>query len=255
MNFIPFQWSLLFLSIIFLHQGCRSVSPNSSNLPISHARLDSLLSQYVSEDGRVDYRGLQQDSLRLNQYLDLVSHNPPNNRWSQPERLAYWLNSYNAFTLQLVIRHYPVTSIKDIGKGLTIPFVNTVWDIPFIQIGEKTIDLNNLEHSVLRKEFDDPRIHFAIVCASKSCPYLRAEAYHPSFLDQQLEDQAIRFINDGIRNQVTGSNVYISKIFKWYKGDFTKKTGLIDFLNQYSKVAIPDHAEIKFLEYDWSLNE
>lgn len=237
--------------------GCKTIKvSNPDSHPVSHQIWDEQLHQYVNDQGEVDYANWVKDSSRLNEYLHLLEQNAPNSRhWTSQQRLAYWINAYNAYTIQIVLRHYPVNSIKDIATGLNIPFVSTVWDIKFIHIAGKDLDLNNLEHSVLRKQFDEPRIHFAIVCASKSCPYLRNEAYDDAIIEQQLDDQARRFINDGLRNIVTSKSVQLSKIFKWYGGDFTKKTGLTEYLNKYSNVQISNDATIEYLEYDWSLNE
>ncbi|MCK5368247.1 MAG: DUF547 domain-containing protein, partial [Cyclobacteriaceae bacterium] len=167
----------------------------------------------------------------------------------------YWINAYNAFTVKLIIDHYPLESIKDIGSAIQIPFVNSPWDIKFIEINGKKLDLNNIEHSILRKKFDEPRIHFAINCASFSCPKLRREAYVANNLDVQLEKQAIQFINDLERNSISGSHAEVSKIFSWFKGDFTKEGSLVDFLNQYSNTEIGKESKISYMNYNWALNE
>lgn len=224
--------------------------------PVSHEIWSELLGKYVNEQGKVNYKGFQQDSTKLNEYLTLLSKNPPNSKnWTENERLAYWINAYNAFTIQIVARHYPVASIRDISQGLNIPFVSTTWDIKFIQIGDERIDLNNIEHSVIRERFAEPRIHFALVCAASSCPFLRYEAFTGDSLDAQLTDQAQRFINNSQRNKISPDAVMLSKIFKWYKGDFTRNQSLIDYVNKYANTKINKEAAIDFLEYDWSLNE
>ncbi|RDC63150.1 DUF547 domain-containing protein [Adhaeribacter pallidiroseus] len=223
--------------------------------PVSHQLFSNILHKYVTPNGQVNYRGLLLDTLALNQYLQLLSRNPPANTWSTPEKLAYWLNAYNAFTLQLVLRHYPVKSIKDIGSKIHIPFVNTCWDISFIPIGAKRLSLNEIEHQILRKTFKEPRIHFAIVCASVSCPKLRNEAYSAANLHQQLEDQARTFINDPSRNQIRPHKIKISKIFSWFTADFTHNGPLIQYLNRYSTVQIKANAQVSNLDYNWRLNE
>ena len=129
------------------------------------------------------------------------------------------------------------------------------WDIKFIEINGKKLDLNNIEHSILRKKFDEPRIHFAINCASFSCPKLRREAYEAHQLNAQLQEQAVDFINDPQRNIIKEDQVEISKIFSWFKGDFTKDGSLKDFLNQYAKITIDEDVKISHLTYDWSLND
>lgn len=223
---------------------------------ISHQEWDELLRANVSETGFVDYQGFVADSVKLRGYLNMLSDNPPAKNWSDAEEMAYWINAYNAFTVDIVMRHYPVKSIKDIGPKRTIPFVNTVWDIKFIRIGDEMFDLNNLEHAKLRKQFRDPRIHFAVNCASYSCPPLRNEAYVGARLDEQLNEQGRIFINDGFRNIISEQSLQLSKIFSWYKMDFTdKNTSLKEYLAPFSKVKFDPEAEVSHLDYDWSLNE
>lgn len=241
-----------FLVVLIANCG-RQMYPSESR-PISHEHWDSLLREYVSSDGLVDYRGFKKDSLRFGAYLEqLRTHHPNPKNWSEEEQLAYWINAYNAFTIELVLKHYPVKSIKDIRRG--IPFINSVWDISFIEIEDAEYDLNNIEHGILRKHFSEPRIHFAIVCASASCPPLRPEAYTPAKLEQQLNEQARIFINDPARNRLSPQRIEISKIFYWFKGDFTEVGSLIDYLNRYAEVEIAKDAKKDFLDYDWSLNE
>lgn len=223
--------------------------------PVPHTRLTALLKKHVSPAGEVNYKGIVKDSVQLNQYLKLLSANPPQKSWSRDDQLAYWINAYNAFTLQLIIRNYPLKSIKDIGSKVKIPFVNTPWDIKFIRIGNEEYDLNNIEHGILREKFKEPRIHFAIVCASVSCPRLLNEAYEGQKVQQQLEAQARDFINDKSRNKIAPNAAQLSQIFNWFRGDFTRQGTLTEFLNRYSSVKINKNARITYLEYNWGLNE
>ena len=230
---------------------------NSTSEPINHQTWDALLKKHVSAEGKVDYAGFKEDAAELDAYLKLLSDNHPNEvNWSENERLAYWINAYNAFTVKLIVDNYPVKSIKEIGKGPNIPFVNTPWDIKFIKIEGQTYDLNNIEHGILRKHFNEPRIHFAVNCASVSCPNLRNEAFIASRLDEQLSDSARQFLADSGKNKLRPNKAELSKIFDWFKGDFTKNgQSLIQFLNQYAPVTLNPDAEISHLKYDWSLNE
>jgi hypothetical protein len=239
--------SWLLLGIFYSHQVQAD--------PVPHAPLTALLKKHVAADGQVNYKGIIRDSLQLNQYLKQLSDNPPQNKWSREDQLAYWINAYNAFTLQLIIRNYPLKSIKDIGSKVKIPFVNTPWDIKFVRIGKEKFDLNNIEHSILRGKFKEPRIHFAIVCASVSCPRLLNEAYTGSRVNQQLEEQARDFINDKSRNKVTANAAQLSQIFNWFRGDFTRNGTLTEFINKYSRIKINKNARITYLDYDWGLNE
>ncbi len=240
----------------FLFQQCSSTTFIGSGKAPSHEIWNALLKKNVTPDGKVNYKEFIKDSVKLNKYLKLLTDNPPNEKtWSANEQKAFWINAYNAYTVKLITKYYPIKSIKDIGSSIQIPFVNTPWDVKFIFIGKEKMDLNNIEHGQLRKKFDDPRIHFAVVCASKSCPELLNEAYDPERLDQQLDSQAKIFLKDSFRNKVSPNNPQLSKIFDWYKMDFTKKESLIDFLNKYAPVKINANAKITYLDYDWGLNE
>jgi uncharacterized protein DUF547 len=222
--------------------------------PPSHDIWDVLLREYV-KDGRVNYQLLHENKEQLNIYLARLQTHVPLAGWSREEQLAYWLNAYNAFTIKIILDNYPVESIKDIGDNVQIPLVNSTWDIPFIKIGGKELSLNDIEHRILREEFNEPTIHFAIVCASKSCPPLRNEAYFAHNIDKQLNEQALAFINDPKNNQIAADHIELSKVFLWYKGDFTKHGTLIAFLNKYSSTKVNTDAKIDYLDYDWSLNK
>lgn len=227
----------------------------SDSKPISHATWNVLLKKHVDQKGMVNYQGMLKDSLELNEYLNLLRENHPNEEnWSVDERLAYWINAYNAFTVRLIIRNYPVKSIKDIaGK---IPFVNTPWDIQFIQIEDETYDLNNLEHGIIRKEFDEPRIHFVLVCAAMSCPKLRNEAFTAEKLEAQLEEEAIYFFNNPAKNEISTEKIKISKLLDWYWGDFKGiAKSRVEYVNRYSTTKVNVDAEVDFMDYQWELNE
>jgi hypothetical protein len=158
------------------------------------------------------------------------------------------------FTVKLVCDHYPVGSIKDIRRG--IPFVNSVWDIKFIEIEGIGYDLNNIEHGIIRKEFDEPRIHFALNCASASCPDLRPEAYTAEKLESQLDEQTIAFLSDTTKNRISVDKLELSRIFFWYKGDFRQGgKGLQTFIDQHTTKRVDVNAKIDYRPYDWSLND
>lgn len=256
---LHFRFSyILFLLLTLSSVSCfgqKSFSKSSATAP-DHDQWDELLKKYVSKAGVVNYKGFIKDSVELNKYLKLLSDNAPDRKkWSDEEQIAYWINAYNAFTVQLIIRHYPLKSIKEIGGK--IPFVNSTWDVKFINIGGTVMDLNNVEHGILRKEFKEPRIHYAVNCASVSCPILRNEAYTAAKLNSQLDDQGKLFFNDSSRNKISSSKeASLSKIMDWYGGDFKKggKT-VIDHVNKYSKTKLDKKAKISYLTYDWNLNE
>lgn len=244
------------LGLIFLSFCSTTVATNAASEPPSHDAFNSLLKKYVDDDGMVNYKGLQTERTKFKEYLRLLEANAPNEDWSENEKLAYWINAYNAYTLELILEHYPVQSIKDIGSTIKIPFVSTGWDIKFIKIGDEKYDLNNLEHGIIRKRFEEPRIHFALVCAAMSCPKLRNEAYFPDRLDDQLTRAAKDFLADTSKNEfINEDKAELSKLFSWYKGDFTKKSTLIEFLNIYAPIQLDANADLDSKDYDWALNE
>ena len=251
----PFLFLYFILPLVLALSSCRVQDYASNSRPVTHEIWDSLLQEHVSPEGWVDYPGFIRDSSRFNRYLSLLEGNHPNDKhWSRDERLAYWINAYNAFTVKLIVDHYPVASIKDIKNG--IPFVNTVWDIKFIHIEKATYDLNNIEHGILRPKFNEPRIHFAINCASISCPKLSNRAYTADKLDEQLTQAARDFLSDEAKNKLSKGKVQLSKIFSWYGGDFKKNgNSIIEYINQYAPAQVNTDAEIEYLDYDWGLNE
>ncbi|TXC76995.1 DUF547 domain-containing protein [Luteibaculum oceani] len=249
---------IILFAITLFYQCGNAQSYNfkfQAHQPPSHAVWTELLSKNVDEKGKVNYRGFIGDSTKLNSYLETLSKNPPHEtKWTKEDQIAYWINAYNAFTVQLIIRNYPVESIKDIGGK--IPFINSSWDIKFIAIGGEVFDLNNLEHGILRKYFNEPRIHFAVNCASISCPKLRNEAYEGKKLNAQLSDQTKSFLADTSKNKfLSAEKAELSKLFKWFTGDFTKNESLISFINRYAPKKLNKDADIDYLEYNWSLNE
>lgn len=212
---------------------------------ISHANWNALLQKNVSKNGNVNYKTFLKDSNKLDIYLNELSANVPTKSWSKNAILAYWINAYNAFTVKLILENYPTKSIKKI---------NDPWGKKFILLGNKKYSLEEIEHEILRK-MDEPRIHFAINCASFSCPNLLNEAYSETTLEKQLVAASKSFINDKSKNSITANTIEISKIFDWFSGDFKKKGSVIDFINQYSTIKISSKAKINYKDYNWNLNE
>jgi len=222
----------------------------ASTLQAQTKIFNTLLQTHVAENGLVDYASFQKDEAKLNTYISYLEKTTPNKSWSKNKEKAFWINAYNAYTLQLILANYPLKSILKIKqKG------KDAWNIPFAKIGEKTYTLNAIEHEILRKKFDDPRIHVGINCASGSCPQLGNFAFTENNIDTQLERLMKLFINDASRNQISEKRIKISKIFEWFTEDFTKKGSLIDYFNQYATIKIKKKAKISYLTYDWSLNE
>jgi len=219
-----------------------SVVTNAQNF--DHSKWSTLLQTHVSNNGNVDYNGFKNNEERLDDYLEYLTTNQPNANSSKNEKLAYWINAYNAYTVKLIIDNFPIKSIKDIDKP---------WDKKFIPIGGELLSLNHIEHEILRK-MDEPRIHFAIVCASYSCPKLLNRAFKAEQLENQLTQATKEFLASD-KNTIASNKIEISKIFKWFPEDFKQNGTLIDFLNTYSETQISKKAKKSFKDYDWSLNE
>ncbi len=210
-----------------------------------HQPFDSLLQIHVSDVGQVNYKGLKADKAALDAYCQTLSANPVQESWTKEEKMAYWINAYNAFTLKLIVDNYPTKSILNFDGGKT-------WDVRRIKIGDKKYSLNNIENDILRPQFKDPRIHFAVNCAAKSCPPLWNHAYTAENLEVALIARTRDFVNDKKYNTLTSSRAQVSKIFEWYSADFGD---LKKFLNQYSETQLKSTATVVFNEYNWDLNE
>ena len=225
----------------------------------SHALLGQVLSRHVAE-GRVDYAALKKDPADLDRYLAQLSavSKEELKSWDEPSQLAFLINAYNAWTLRLVATHYPVGSIKDIGTLVRGP-----WDQRVVNLWGETLSLDTLEHSVLRKDYKEPRIHFALVCAARSCPPLRSEPYLGEQLGRQLDDQARQFLATPSKNRVVaaGHTVHLSPIFKWYAADFERQSGsVLSALQPYwpadtAALLAKGQFSIRYTVYDWSLND
>ncbi len=210
----------------------------------SHAAWDALLSQYVSSTGKVNYGGLKGAQSKLESYLTTLKNNPPASSWSRNEKMAYWINAYNAFTVKKILDNYPLGSIQELSGG-------KVWDDKWINIGDKTYSLNQIENGILRPTYKDARIHFAVNCAAQSCPPLHNRAFTAGNLESTLESLTKKFINNSKYNTITADKITVSKVFDWYSSDFN---GVADFVNKYTDTDVSD-AEVAYTEYDWSLNE
>jgi hypothetical protein len=222
---------------------------------------DELLQRYVDDLGRVNYRRWKAegaDVLRV--WLESLAEVDLADFTDADARLALWLNAYNAIAISQVLEVYPIASIRP--KVLGIP--NWLSFLDFFTrsntiIGGKKYSLNQIEHAILRPEFAEPRIHFALVCASVGCPLLRRGAYFPESVRTQLEADASRFIHnpDKVRYDAQKKTLYLSKIFKWYEEDFVKAAGSVaEYVRGYlgPEAAVGDGWAIVFLPYDWNLN-
>lgn len=214
----------------------------------NHQGWDVLTKKYVSSIGKVNYKGIKADISKVNTYLAHLKNNSPKKEWSKNEKLAYWINLYNASTVYLIASNYPVASITKLNGGKP-------WDKKFVKAGDKTYSLNEIENTIVRPRFKDPRIHAALNCAAVSCPKLLNGAYLPKKLNTQLDQQTKAWINDATKNKLSENKAQLSQIFDWYKVDF--KEGVVVFINKYisTGIALEAKAKITYLEYNWGLNE
>ena len=239
---------------------------SSAQNSVDHSVFTEILQKY-SFNGLLDYDGLTKEK-KLDFYLDKLSNVNPDDLISDSEKIAFWINVYNAFTIKVIVNNYPVESINDLhtgGRILGHIFSTTIWDDDFININEKELSLNDVEHEILRKDFKEPRIHFGIVCASISCPNIRNEAFTSERLNFQLEQEAIKFFNDDTKNKFDRNNqeAYLSKILDWFSEDFGENDEEIllyvaKFLDEDLASDIIQNVgdwSVDYLDYDWGLNE
>lgn len=205
---------------------------------------DKVLKAHVNQSGVVDYAGIKADP-SFSKAVSLFSNQHPDASWSRNEEMAFWINVYNVFTVKLIIDNMPLKSIMDIDKP---------WDKKFVKLKDKVYSLNQIENEILRPKFKDPRVHFAINCASFSCPKLANYAIRAEGLDATLTKLTKGFLADTNRNKITTDKAEISQIFDWFKDDFTTKTDLIGFINLYSTVKVKAGVTPSFITYSWALN-
>jgi hypothetical protein len=214
----------------------------------------------------VKYNTLRNDK-RLAEYITQLSLTNPDTISSQQAKLAFWLNVYNAYTLKIVCDNYPIESINDLHWGglfIGTIFGKTIWDKDLITNNGTQFSLNAIEHDIIRPVFKEPRIHFALVCASRGCPPLRTQAYEADSLEAQLDDQARLFLNDTTKNNfdTTTHQATLSKIFSWYSEDFgDADEKILEYVAKYLPPEIGENIrrtikdwDIDYGEYDWRLN-
>jgi hypothetical protein len=231
-----------------------------------HAKFDDILKAVVTVDGpksQVRYASLKENPQILNQYVREIEGVTLTQfkQWSESQQIAFLINAYNALTIKLILSEYPdLSSIKDLGGFFSGP-----WKVEFFKLFGKKRHLDYIEHGLLRKQYNEPRIHFALVCASIGCPALRADAFVPEHLNSQLNDAMKRFLRDKDRNYFNPKTdtLEISSIFKWFKGDFVKTAGSVEaFIAPWITDDIHlrlrmrnQEIYINYLDYDWNLND
>jgi hypothetical protein len=231
----------------------------------AHKGWDGLLKKHVvllegANASQLHYAGMAQQRVPLKQYLDALAKvtEAHFNAWTKPEQVAFLINAYNAYTVEKILTRYPnIKSIWDFGKFFGNPFKDQ-----FFTLLGRRMSLDELEHEILRKRYREPRVHYAVNCASVGCPMLREEAYVAERLDDQLEEQARRFLSDRSRNRARAAKLEVSKIFDWFKEDFEPRSR---YFARYAKFLSEDPSQqklvaagalpVSFLDYDWSLND
>lgn len=242
-------WGLPAVTLQEAHQR------ESGGPSFDHSAFDSLLRKHVDPDGWVDYEGLRSDAAKLETYIASLAK-APFDSLGRDEKLALLINAYNAFTLRLILDHFPIESIKDIPASKR-------WKGKRWHIGTLVLSLDQIEHEQIRAKFEEPRVHFALVCAAIGCPKLRNEAYRAEAIDGQLEDQTLYAHGHRrwFRFEPGNNTVHLSKLYDWYGGDFKQAAGSVAaFAARYSSPLAQAlkggrKPRIRWLDYDWALND
>lgn len=259
----------LVLMLGFVVGACAVQAARAQDFDHAHTAWDALLKKHVVvlEAGRtsqVRYADFAKDRAALKNYLASLSAVPEAkfHGWSKPQRMAFLINAYNAYTVEKILTRYPnLKSIRDFGTVFGNP-----WKDPFFKLLGHEAFLDQIEHEMLRKPgaYDELRVHYAVNCASVSCPMLREEAYTADKLDRQLEEQAVRFLSDRSRNRFNPADgrLEVSKIYDWFKEDFgareqyfSRYAKLLADSPEQRKLVVEGRAPVSFLDYDWSLND
>jgi len=220
----------------------------------AYKALDEILSNHISKDGNVDYMSILENPYAINEYLDFIEIVSPRNHPElfnkKNDIIAYWINTYNALIIKILIENPEVTSILD------VTFKHAIFWRKHL-VGGEMLSLNKIEHKILRKQIQDPRIHFAINCGSVSCPPLGNHIFDGTNLDQQLNDKAYSFINNGIDVKIDSANqiIYLNKIFKWYKKDFGDiYSYLCIYFDGIDDCNLIRDYKISYERYNWDTN-
>lgn len=226
----------------------------------SYAAYGELLKRHVRHV-RVDYKSLAADKAKLDAVVSAFGQvsSDTESRWTREERLAFWINAYNVFTLDAIVARYPIKGrFFSTQPRNSIRQIDGIWTKLTWKAAGRDITLDGIEHGIIRKDFREPLIHFAVNCASISCPPLRDEPYVASRLRAQLEDSARRYLASREGARVDGRTLRVSSIFKWYGEDFAQ--GVRRHLQEYGppdvlKLAADNDAGLAYLPYDWRLND
>ena len=228
-------------------------SNETNSEQVSHQNWQQFLDSYLVKQGQntlVRYQAVTDtDNTKLKRYIKLLEQVNPL-EYSKAEQYAYWVNLYNAVTVDLILDAYPVKSITKLG-GL---FSFGPWGDDVVSVNGKSLTLNDIEHRILRPIWQDPRTHYAINCASLGCPNLQPQAFTSDNTETLLEQAASEFVNSGKGVQIKGNKIQLSSIYEWFDVDFGNREQLIQHLDQYRAEPVKNTDKISY-DYDWSLNQ
>ena len=261
-NTIKLKYTLILLLTVFTLTSCKQEEIQRNILPETHydfTEMDNFFKKYVS-DGKVKYAEVKND-MALEKIKNDLKNFEPYAISDDKERLAFWINVYNIYTIDLITQYYPLNSILEIEeRSGTNP-----WNMEFIEMaGRRKYSLDEIEKEIIIPKYNEPRIHYALVCAAESCPVIIAEAYTPEKLVNQFDTQAGIFLNDKSKNYLDRKDnaLYLSMIYKWYGRDFIKKdSSVVDHVKKYINesdrefINLNDTKQLEYLDYSWKLND
>lgn len=279
------NFTLWFLVFSFYLSASCALAVDANDSQFSYRDYAAVLKTYVDDAGMVNYEQLKANREKLDVFVAVIANlnTKTYEEWGKKGKIAFWLNAYNALTLKVIIDNYPIKPSffkSRIYPKNSIRQIKGVWNKITFNVMGQDLTLEHIEHKILRKQFDEPRIHMAMVCAAMGCPALRNEPYTGEKLDRQLDDRSRKFLSNPNKFKIVrkDNKVYLSPIFKWFSSDFTDKyrlsgfrasslesfseddRAILNFASQYLKE--PDREfitagkfKIKYLDYDWSLNE
>jgi Protein of unknown function, DUF547 len=286
---IPIALLLLAITVFGFHYWSRTIptasqpSGGASSQPpgFSLAGYAAVLKEHVTAEGLVQYQRLKSNREMLDRFVAALGelHEEELESWDEEEQVAFWINAYNALTLSAIVNHYPIQPVLPESSMIprnSIRQIPGVWDHLQFTVMGSAVTLDQIEHQILRKRFDEPRIHMALVCAAQGCPPLRNEPFVGSRLDNQLRDQTQRFLSRPTMFRIDRDRqrVLLSSIFQWYGEDFVStydtreefpghnkvERAVLNFIARHADAESRDYLiqgryRIEYLDYDWSLNE
>lgn len=277
-----YKLSLVFAAVIMPTIVCSdAIAVRANDMVFDYNDYTIVLKTYVDDKGMVNYKRLKAEPHKLNAFVTSLSGVDPNsyNKWGDRDKIAFWLNVYNALTLKVIIDNYPIKASffrSRVYPKNSIRQIKGVWNKITLPVMGRKLTLGHIEHKILRKKFNDPRIHMAMVCAAMGCPPLLNKPYTGENLDKQLDERTRRFLANPAKFKINSKKkrIYLSPIFDWFAGDFVSKhkpeknigthkkkaSAVLNYIAPYLENSEKEYLlkgdfKIKYLKYDWSLNE